>query len=162
MKKRTLTPRARQGGPPFPSFASEVISPRATSTRDLPALETLMQSLVLDVQSCVALEIVGQDHLRRFVLRGSSQPSLDHLESQIRALYPQAEIIPLPREEDPWMVGPDEAITALELEAGAPPYLPIKTWHTRDFEHEGADPLLGILSALSRLPSGTRVICQLT
>ena len=162
MKKRTLTPRARQGGPPFPSFASEVISPRATSTRDLPALETLMQSLVLDAQSCVALEVVGQDHLRRFVLRGNSQPSLDHLESQIRALYPQAEIIPLPSDEDPWRLGSDEAITALELEAGAPPYLSIKTWRTRDFEHEGTDPLLGILSALSRLPPGTRVICQLT
>jgi hypothetical protein len=140
-----------------------VILPR-TASRDLAAIETAMQGLTLGGQSArqpIALELVATAGWRGFMIRASSPAALAHLAEQVRARYPQAQFQPLERAEDPWHISPDEDVTAVELQPGAPSYLPLRSWPERQLTQEGTDPLLGLLAAFGRLPSGTRVIAQL-
>ncbi|MGB8345281.1 MAG: hypothetical protein WCD86_10385 [Ktedonobacteraceae bacterium] len=146
------------------SLAARVIPPRTASRREMAALETTMANLALDDRHPVALELVGDATGVQFVIRATAEESLAHLIAQIRALYPQAEIVPLDQEDDPLRRDRHEAISMVELAHGAPSYLSLRTLDARSWERresEGADPLLGILSALQALSAGTRAIAQL-
>lgn len=142
------------------ALALLVVPHPTASSCDLPALETVMHSLTLDAGHPVALEIIGTKTSQQFVLRATSPKALFHLVSQIHARYPQAKMYELA--DDPLRLKEDEAVSVVELTAGAASYLSLKTtWKERDFQQEGADPILGILAALDHLPDETRVICQL-
>ena len=73
MKKRHLSMASSSSNSQQVSWVYEVIPPRTTSTRDPAALETLMQSLVLDRESSIALEVAGSSQIRRFVVRAGHQ-----------------------------------------------------------------------------------------
>jgi hypothetical protein len=118
-----------------------------------------MQSLVLDRQHPIALELAGTAERRSFIVRATSQAALDHAEALLRAQYPQSEIRPLKAHEDPFRLDPDEDISAVELVAGTAAFLPLRTW--KEAQKEGTDPLLGLLAAMGHLPERTRVIAQL-
>ena len=123
-----------------------------------------MANLALDDHHPVALELVGHATGVQFVIRATTEESLAHLIVQVRALYPQAEIVPLAKAHDPLRRDRQEAVSVVELAHGAPSYLSLRTLDARSWERresEGADPLLGILSALQALPDGTRAIAQL-
>src|SRR6266699_2808796 len=137
----------------------QVVPPRSASNRDLAALETVMQGLVLGVRHPVALEIARTVRGRQFLLRATSPTALEHLAAQIQARYPQATIQRLT--EDPLHVKPDEAITAVELQPGAASYLPLRSWRERELPVAGTDPLLGVLAAVSHVPAHMRVVTQL-
>jgi len=96
-----------------------------------------------------------------FLIRARSRPALEHLAAQLYARYPQATLLPLTAEQDPLHLCEHEAITALELIAGAASYLPLRSWRERELIQEGTDPVLGLLAALGQLPRGMRVIAQL-
>src|SRR6266566_873456 len=137
----------------------QVVPPRSASNRDIAALETVMQGLVLGVRHPVALEIATTVRGRQFLLRATSPTALEHLAAQIQARYPQATIQRLT--EDPLHVKPDEAITAVELQPGAASYLPLRSWRERELPVAGTDPLLGVLAAVSHVPAHMRVVTQL-
>jgi hypothetical protein len=118
-----------------------------------------MQSLVLDQQHPIALELAGTAERRSFIVRATSQAALDHAEALLRAQYPQSEIHSLKADEDPFRLAPDEDISAVELLAGTASFLPLRTW--QEAQKEGTDPLLGLLAAMGHLPEHTRVIAQL-
>ena len=146
------------------SLAARVIPPRTASRREMAALETTMANLALDDRHPVALELVGDATGVQFVIRANVEEALAHLIAQIRALYPQAEIVPLDQEDDSLRQEQHEAVTVVELAPGAPSYLSLRTWDARSWERsesEGADPMLGTLSALQALPPDTRAITQL-
>ncbi len=143
-----------------PSLVLQVIPPR-TAVRDLPALETAMQALALDARHPIALEIAGSATARVFLLRATSHPALEHLADQIYARYPQAKLLPLATEQDPLHLYDNEAVSVIELAAGAASYLPLRSWRERELTQEGTDPVLGLLAALGQLPTGMRVIAQL-
>jgi hypothetical protein len=143
-----------------PSFAFYIVPPLYSSIEHTLALEATMQSLVLDRRHPIALELAGTARHRRFIVRATSKAALDHAESLLRAQYPQSEINPLNVSEDPFRLDPDEAITAVELVAGASPVLPLRTW--QESQKEGTDPLLGLLAALGHLPDRTRVVSQVS
>src|SRR6266568_1199256 len=138
----------------------QVIPPR-TARRDLPALETAMAALALDERHPIALEIAGSATMRMFLVRATSGPAQDHLADQIYARYPQASLLPLSRKQDPLQLRAGEAISVMELSAGAASYLPLKSWRERELLQEGTDPVLGLLAALGKLPPDLRVIAQL-
>ncbi len=137
----------------------QVVPPRSASNRDIAALETVMQGLVLGVRHPVALEIARTVRGRQFLLRATSPAALEHLAAQVQARYPQATIQRLT--EDPLHVKPDEAITAVELQPGAASYLPLRSWRERELPVAGTDPLLGVLAAVSHVPAHMRVVTQL-
>jgi hypothetical protein len=142
-------------------FLASVIVPRAASTRDILALETAMQSLVQDDRHPVALELAATASSRGFLLRATSAMSLAHLSSQIQARYPQAIIRPVASAHDPLVLQEGETVSVVELRAGAAAYLPLRAFREREWQQEGADPLLGILGVFNHLPPGMRVVSQL-
>jgi DNA helicase HerA-like ATPase len=137
----------------------QVVPPRTASSRDMAALETVMQGLALDTRHPVALEIARTESGRQFLVRATSRPALEHLASQIQARYPQASIQPLT--EDPLDLRPGETVAAVELRPGAASYLPLRSWRERELPSEGTDPLLGLLAALSHVPANMRIVTQL-
>src|SRR5438105_1015827 len=141
------------------SCALQVQVPRNTSTRDITALETAMQSLTLDAEHPVALELAATATTRQFLLRATTPVALTHLAAQIRARYPQAAMQALAH--DPLTLHPGETISAVELLPGAAAYLPLRSWKERELFKEGTDPLLGILATFNALPPHTRAITQL-
>src|SRR6266513_2879668 len=89
-----------------PCLVLQVVPPRANSSRDIAALETVMQGLALNTRHPVALEIARTESGRQFLLRATSRPALEHLAAQIQARYPQATLQPLA--EDPLILRPGE------------------------------------------------------
>ena len=142
------------------TLAVQVIPPPRASNRDTSALETAAQSLALSAQRPVALEIARTQQGRQFILRATSQAALDHVADQIQARYPQATILPL--SSDPLSLTPDETVSAIELLPGAASYLPLRSWRERELQGEGADPILGLLAALSHMPTNMRAVAQLS
>src|SRR5437763_17111723 len=100
-------------------FLASVLVPRASSTRDITALETAMQGLAQDDRHPVALELAATASSRGFLLRATSAMSLAHLCGQIQARYPQAIIQPVSQEDDPLALQQGEEVSVVELCAGA-------------------------------------------
>ncbi len=132
----------------------QVVPPRTASSRDMAALETVMQGLALDRHHPVALEMARTESGRQFFVRATSPAALEHLASQIQARYPQASILPLT--DDPLVLKPGETVTAIELRPGAASYLPLRAFRERELPIEGTDPLLG-----SHVPANMRIVTQL-
>src|SRR5579863_5616713 len=91
------------------SLAAQVIPPRAASRREIAALETTMANLALDGRHPVALELAATASGVSFLLRAGDQAALAHLIDQVQALYPQAEVVALAKEEDPFRLEQNEA-----------------------------------------------------
>ncbi len=142
-------------------FLASILVPRAASTRDITALETAMQGLAQDDQHPVALELAATPSSRSFLLRATSLLSLHHLCSQVQARYPQAIIRPVAEAHDPLVLQDGEEVSVMELCAGAAAYLPLRAFREREWQQEGADPLLGILGVFNHLPPHMRVVSQL-
>jgi hypothetical protein len=140
---------------------ASVIVPRVTSTRDITALETVMQGLALDKKHPVALELAATASSRHFLLRATSIMSLAHLADQVQARYPQAIIRPMGVHEDPLVLREGETVSVVELRPGAAVYLPLRAFPERVLLQEGADPLLGILGVFNHLPPHLRMVSQL-
>src|SRR5579883_2968856 len=134
-------------------------------------------------QRAIALEIVGTPTMRGLVVRATSPAALLDVEVQLRARYPQAQIVPLTPHGDPFQLGPGERVSLRELRQSGPPFLALDTFAERlggrmsigtsargsGFAGgsapapagELADPLIGLLAAVDHLPPATRAIAQL-
>ena len=137
----------------------QVVPPRTASSRDMAALETVMQGLVLDTHHPVTLEIARTESGRQFLVRATTCAALEHLADQIQARYPQATLQQVA--DDPLVLRTGETVSAVELRPGAASYLPLRSWRERELPSEGTDPLLGLLGALSHVPANMRVVTQL-
>src|ERR1700694_2880093 len=142
----------QQMGPPHASqecFLASVLVPRAASTRDIVALESAMQGLAQDDRHPVALELAATATSRGFLLRATSAMALSHLRGQVHARYPQSIMQPVASGQDPLAQREDEAVSVVELCAGAAAYLPLRTFREREWQEEGADPRLGVLGVFN-------------
>src|SRR5579859_4004616 len=144
-------------------LALHIIPPIQTSQEQLKikaTLEAAMQSLVLDKQHPVALELAGTGSERSFIARATSQTALDHVEALLRSQYPQIEIRQLHAFEDPFRLEAHEDVSAVELVSGTEAYLPLRTWQENKQEQD-MDPILTLLAALAKLTEGMRAIAQI-
>ena len=144
-----------------PKLALQIIPPMQAD-QNLVALEAAMQSLVLDSQHPVALELAGTASRRSFIVRATTPSALDHVEAVLRSQYAQMEVRPLREDEDPLRLEAHEAVSVIELQSGGATYLPLRTWGgwiTESYQ-ETIDPIMGLLSALTN-SLHTRVIAQL-
>ena len=133
-----------------------------TNAAALSSAEHLFASIALH-EPC-SLEIAADQQRRQFLMRASSVRMRQQLLSQLGAAYPQAELRPLPPEDDPALCRPDEQFQARTFRLRAPAYLPLRSFSDLDVDAERAaqaDPVLGILSALGDLPRGWRGLSQL-
>jgi len=143
----------------------EVVTPRTNAATMTPA-ENLFAAIPL--AEPFGLEIAATSGARWFLARAGSPAMRQHLEDQLGAAYPQAELRRLDLDRypglDPARLGPGEQVIACALALRGPQYLPLRTF--RDAEVEAtksaqADPVLGILAALGDLPDGWRGLAQL-
>src|SRR5262245_10210677 len=114
------------------------------------------------------LEIAATGQARWFLVRAESAAMRRHLEDQLGAAYPQAELRRLDLERfpalDPGYRSDDEQVAACALVLRGPPYLPLRTFADAQVDAERsaqADPVLGLLGAASDLPEGWRTLHQL-
>ncbi len=145
---------------PTTSLAVSVVAPRVAEN-DQVLLTSAMHALALDPRHPVALEIAGTPTSKSFVLRASTPEAFAHAEAQLRTRYPQALLLPVAPESDPFRLEAGEAVSALELVAGAAPSQPLRVFEDRELAQAGIDPLLGLLAAVENLPPGTRAVAQL-
>ena len=135
-----------------------IIPPPQSSPDFIHTMEVIIHSLVLDTQHPVALEIAGAANKSSFIVRATTQAALDHVEVLLRAEYPQIEIRPLPEEEDPFRLDSQEAVSAVEIVTEEEKRASDTSVR---FSQEERDPLLGLLTVLSKLPDQTRAIIQI-
>ncbi len=147
--------------PTTPSPLAVTIVASRAAENDLVLLTSAMHALVLDSRHPLALEIAGTPTRKSFVLRASTPEALAHAAAQLRARYPQAKLLPVPPEVDPFRLEAGETVSALELVAGAAPSQPLRVFEDQELAQEGIDPVLGLLAALENLPSATRAVAQL-
>jgi len=143
----------------------ELVTPRTNAAIVTPA-EHLLAAIALT--ESFSLEIAVTKQARRFLVRTGSERMRRHLEGQLGAAYPQAEMRPL---DVVWDLSADPAHCALgdqvvgcSLALRAPEYLPIRIFRDADVDagHAAqADPVLGIVGCLADLPSGWRALSQL-
>ena len=118
----------------------QVIPSRASSARDLPALETTMQALAIDGHAAIAVEIAATATTRQFLLRGESTVAVHYLEKQIQARYPQARIAPV---RDPLLLAAGEECSMVELRAGAASFFAAAHVETARSARRGHRPAAG-------------------
>ncbi len=161
----------------------EVVTPR-TNDATITPMENLLASL--SPTDRFALEIVATAGRRRFLVRAATDAMREHLADQLAVAYPQATLraLPVPADvgatpgsdadaggrgpdgddPDPARCLPGERLVACTLVLRDPPYLPLRPFPDVAVDDERsvqADPILGILGALGRLPADWRALCQL-
>jgi len=148
-----------------PGRLVEVVTPR-TSTATITPAENLLAAISL--AEPFSLEITATRESRRFLVRTASAAMHGHVQHQLGAAYPQAELRHLGTTGcpslDPAVLQAGEQVAACALSLRAPQYLPIRTFRDADIDAERAaqaDPVLGILGALGDLPDGWRSLSQL-
>src|SRR5262245_25836099 len=130
----------------------EVVTPR-TNASSLTSAENLLATV--SVREPFALEIAADHQARRFLVRTTTESMREHLTGQLGAAYPQATLREVSSDGDPAHVANDEQIHSCVLGLRSPPYLPIRTFTDMEVDPERpsqADPILGVLGALSNLP----------
>lgn len=158
----------RPGGPAPSEARSNSITapvikilPPRTQEIGPEALAVAMPGLSLSGKEPVALELAAVAHEQMWLVRARSGEALAHAQRQIQARVPQATALPLEAaRHDPLHLHRGEAVSALELVAELSGSLP-QQQASRTQHEEGADPLLGVLAALSDLSPGYRAIAQL-
>src|SRR6266480_1382951 len=139
-------------------FHALLIIPPPQSGPDLiGTMEVTMQSLVLDIQHPVALEVAGTANRPSFIIRATTQAALDHVEGLLRAEYSQIEIQPLQEKDDPFRLHLHETVSAAELVTEEKD----RVYNSQRTFKEERDPLLRLLAVLSKLPDHTRAIVQI-
>jgi len=143
----------------------EIVTPRTNAAVITPA-ENLLAAISLSEP--FSLEITATSQARRFVARAGNLVMRKHLEDQLGVAYPQADLRHLDIDRypglDPAWCHPDERVAACTLTLRGPTYLPLRTFRDSDVVADRAaqaDPVLGILGALSDLPPGWRSLSQL-
>lgn len=139
----------------------EVVTPR-TNVAALTSAENLFAALALSHPFSV--DLAADAGSRRFLVRASGEGALQHLQTQLAAAYPQAELRRIPLELDPARLRDSERVAACVLRLRSPAYLPIRSFTDLDIDAQHSaqtDPLLGILGALGDVPPRWRGVSQL-
>jgi hypothetical protein len=136
----------------------EIIPTRGPLEAGLERFVALMQSLVVDRRHPVALEIVGEQQARRFLIRTKSSEAMTHVLTQIQARLPQVQILLLDRHDDPLLLKGGEVLTVRELRPGEGAWAPLRR---ETFREQEADPVLAVLGAMDQVPEAMRVISQM-
>jgi hypothetical protein len=158
--------RLRRRAAPVPAEELvEVVTPRTNAAIVAPAENFLA---TISLPGPFGLELAASATARWFLVRAGGPAMRRHLESQLAAAYPQADLNRLEVSRtpglDPAAPAPDEQVAACALVLRGPAYLPLRTFRDAEVDaaHDAqADPVLGILGALDDLPEGWRALAQL-
>ena len=132
------------------------VTPPRTGERTLLGVENLLGSIA--VPEPFSLELAGDMDGVTLMAR-----CLDDqvVRGQLSAHYPLARIQKVEPEDDPLRTGEGEQAWSVTLRADGPEYLPLRTFRDDDLLDPGSDPLIALMSALSALYEGERVVARL-
>jgi len=132
----------------------EIVPPRSNLV-DALQTETLLGSLL--GSGIFSLEIAADAEGCRFLVR-APHSKMRHIQSQIQAVYDQAQFLPIPPERDPaHMDGLHVAQGKMALRRSV--QLPLRTYRDGDFRE--ADPMRGLLGAFGHIEPGEKVLGQI-
>ena len=132
------------------------ITPPRKGERTMLGVENMLQAIA--VPEPFSLEIVGDSDGVRFLVR-----CLDArvVRRQIAIHYPQARVRQLPPETDPMLLDDDEEGWTMSLKSSGPDQVPLRPFRDDDIVHEGSDPMLAVVGAVSSMRPGERVVSRL-
>ena len=142
----------RQSDPP----TLLAVTPPRTGERTLLAVENLLGSIA--VPEPFALELAGDADGVTLLARCEADQVV---RGQIATRYPQARIQQIEADDDPLRLREGEQAWSLTLRSGGPEYVSLRSFRDDDLLDPGADPLMGLLGALSDLREGERVVARL-
>ncbi len=132
------------------------VTPPRTGERTLLAVENLLGSIA--VPEPFALELAGDADGVTLLARCEADQVV---RGQIATRYPQARIQQIEEDDDPLLLREGEQAWSLTLRASGPEHVPLRSFRDDDLLDAGADPLMGLLGALSELREGERVVSRL-
>lgn len=134
--------------------AVEIIPPRAND-RDVLAIEMFLSSLLQEQP--FSLELAGDEDGCHFMIRGQPE-TLNHIQQQLRTVYPHVEFRPLkPLQDYARYYGRTRRFAQLFLRL--PVYFPLRMF--KDKELSLGDPLRGLIAVMLGLGKKERVLAQL-
>ncbi|MBE3568424.1 MAG: hypothetical protein IMW90_22130, partial [Thermogemmatispora sp.] len=127
--------------------------------------EQVLQTLLLDSASVIALELVGEGRAHRLLGRVCSDAAQSQLMSQLQAVWPQLRLRPVAAEDDPLRLrSPAERASGIRVrlsgqvrQDAVPPPPGSAQRGSLHRSATGSDPLHSLLAALPRDP-GCRVV----
>ncbi len=132
------------------------ITPPRNNQRDALAVANLLSAL--QVRAPFSLEL-SATHERKQILMRADERTMRILIAHLEGAYPQARFEEIGESDDPARIAPHEHVLSAELTLARPEYLPLRTFRDQDFK--AADPLVGILGAMSKLEAGERTLTQI-
>ena len=132
------------------------VTPPRTGERTLLAVENLLGSIA--VPEPFALELAGDADGVTLLARCEADQVV---RGQIATRYPQARIQQIEADDDPLLLREGEQAWSMTLRASGPEHVPLRCFRDGDLLDAGADPLMGLLGALSELREGERVVARL-
>ncbi len=144
--------QSRKPGPPV--LLS--IRPPRSGERTMLGVENMLQSIA--VPEPFSLELTGDADGVRILVRCQDARAIRR---QVSAHYPQAMIEELPPDDDPLAVGEEQEAWTMPLRSSGPDHVPLRQFRDDDLVHQGSDPMLAVIGALSKLRSGERVVSRI-
>ena len=132
------------------------VTPPRTGERTLLAVENLLGSIA--VPEPFALELAADADGVTLLARCEADQVV---RGQIATRYPQALVQQIEADEDPLLLREGEQAWSMTLRASGPEHVPLRSFRDDDLLDAGADPLMGLLGALSELREGERVVARL-
>ena len=148
--------RVFKGKPPPEVKVLSVIASR-TEERSLSGVENFLRAV--GAPEPFALEIAGDSAGVSLLVRCREG---SYVRQQLDAHYRHAQVDEVSLEDDPLRLAEGERAWSTTLRLQGPEYLPLRTFDDDHLREPGSAPLISIISALSGLEPGERVIARLS
>ena len=132
------------------------ITPPGTGERTMLGVENMLQSIA--VPEPFSLEVIGDADGVRFLVRCLDASVVGR---QIAIHYPQARVRQLGPDSDPMRRDDNEEALTMQLMSSGPDQVPLRPFRDDDIVHEGSDPMLAVVGAVSSLRPGERIVSRL-
>ena len=132
------------------------ITPPRSGERTMVGVENLLNSIA--VPEPFSLEIAGDSGGVSLLARCRDGA---FVRQQVGGRYPQARVNEVSPEDDPLRLSEGEQAWSMSLRLKGPEYLPLRPVRDDDLLDPGSDPLISVISSLSDLEEGERVVTRL-
>ena len=132
------------------------ITPPRSGERTMLGVENLLNSIA--IPEPFSLEIAGDSDGVSLLARCRDGA---FVRQQVGGRYPQARVNEVSPEDDPLRLSEGEQAWSMSLRLKGPEYLPLRPLRDDDLLDPGSDPLISVISSLSDLEEGERLVARL-
>ena len=132
------------------------ITPPRSGERTMLGVENLLNSIA--IPEPFSLEIAGDGDGVSLLARCRDG---SFVRQQVSGRYPQARVNEVSPEDDPLRLSEGEQAWSMNLRLKGPEYLPLRPVRDDDLLDPGSDPLISVISSLSDLEEGERLVSRI-